>query len=417
AMRLVLALWGFWFVRGYLAEGHRWLQEVLAATPEPTYERAMALIADCMLGFRRSAYGQIPAQAAESGEISRRLDDHAGMLAAVEVTAAGLAIIGQRGELEALVQEHERLSGPGLPPERAAIWAANTRGVGAWLRNDYRSARRGFEGAQGVVAGIEADTGPVMWPVAYGLVLVDAEIPHPVVLQEETVVLGRRVGAEGAAAHLLVNLAAVDRAEGAPGDAEERLQESIARFRRVDDLQGEALALNAWGHLASQVGDFDRGRDLFERSLAMREGLGDRRAVGLTLGGLGVLLARSGDADGGRAMAERCHRWFSHDDDQIGLSSAELFHAYMALHAGDLSNAGGHLKVTLQILDRMSPVPQQGWSAAGLAWIAIENGDQDEARGWIERALPLFERAGDQLGIARCRRLEREAGIGPAEVS
>ncbi|MGE5745716.1 MAG: ATP-binding protein, partial [Solirubrobacterales bacterium] len=145
AMRLALALWGFWFVRGYLAEGHRWLQEVLAATPEPTYERAMALIADCMLGFRRSAYGQIPTQAAESGEISRRLDDDAGMLAAVEVTAAGLAIIGQRGELEALVQEHEGLSGPDLPPERAAIWAANTRGVGAWLRNDYRSARRGFE--------------------------------------------------------------------------------------------------------------------------------------------------------------------------------------------------------------------------------------------------------------------------------
>jgi predicted ATPase/DNA-binding SARP family transcriptional activator len=416
AMRLAIALWGFWFVRGYLAEGDRWLEAVLAAAPEPTAERAQALLAECMFSFRRSAYRQITARAAESAEISRELEDQSGVLAATEVSAAGLAIVGHRRELEALMEGRGGPSGSDPTPAQAAISAANTRGLAAWLRTDYQSARQGFEDAEGRLDEVESSAEALLLPLTYGMVLVQEGVPQPIVLQEETVVLGRRVGAAAAAAYLLVNLAAVDRVEARPDDAERRLRESVARFKELQDPQGEALALNASGSLASHVGDFDRAQDLFERSLAMREELGDRRGVGLTLGGLGVLLARSGEDTAARAMAERCHRWFSHDDDQIGLSSAELCLAYTALRAGDLTEAAAHFETTLHLLERMSAAPQQGWSAAALAGLAIEAGRLDDARTWIERALTLFERAGDEVGITRCRRLERESGMGAVKV-
>jgi len=43
ALRLVATLWRFWLMRGYLAEGYRWLAASLAAAPEHTADRARAL--------------------------------------------------------------------------------------------------------------------------------------------------------------------------------------------------------------------------------------------------------------------------------------------------------------------------------------------------------------------------------------
>jgi predicted ATPase len=43
ALRLVGALWRFWFARGYLSEGGRWLDQALAAQLPPATPEAMAL--------------------------------------------------------------------------------------------------------------------------------------------------------------------------------------------------------------------------------------------------------------------------------------------------------------------------------------------------------------------------------------
>jgi predicted ATPase len=53
ALRLAVALWRFWLMRGYLAEGYRWLTAALAAAPEHTAVRARALLAACVIGLRR----------------------------------------------------------------------------------------------------------------------------------------------------------------------------------------------------------------------------------------------------------------------------------------------------------------------------------------------------------------------------
>ncbi len=100
ALRLTVALWRFWLMRGYLAEGYRWLTAALAAAPEHTAVRARALLAACVIGLRRGVPVHIHELAAESVAIFRELEDRAGMFDAVEISAAYRAIVSPAQDVE-----------------------------------------------------------------------------------------------------------------------------------------------------------------------------------------------------------------------------------------------------------------------------------------------------------------------------
>jgi len=411
ALRLVATLWRFWLMRGYLAEGYRWLAASLAAAPEHTADRARALLATCLVGLRRGVYGRLREFGDESVAIFHELGDHAGMLDAVEVSTAYHAISSARVDVESRVAKHERLAVDDLPAARLPVWAAHTRGIAAWFRREYPQAREQLELALGGVGELLAEERPVLWPLSYGLISVEPEAYYPLFLQEETVIVGRRVGGAAAAAHILVNLAAVDRAEGDFARARELIEESVERFQRLADVQGEALALNALGNLARSSGDFDRGRALLDRSLALRQEVGDRRGTGITLGCLAVLAARSGDPAGGRAAAAQSRAWFVEDDDMIGLSAAELSLANVALADEDRAGARAHLEAAASVLGRIESTPQEGWVLAVLAAVCAEDGEATTARRWLDRAIRHFELLGGDAGIAYCREVERGPGV------
>ena len=142
-----VALWRFWLMRGYLAEGYRWLAESLEAAPEHTAARARALLAACLIGLRRGMHERIHEFGAESVSIFLELEDYAGMFDAVEVSGAYRAIVSDGEQIEALMGEHEALEVDDLPGARPPTWAAHTRGIAAWLGRDYPRARRQFEAA------------------------------------------------------------------------------------------------------------------------------------------------------------------------------------------------------------------------------------------------------------------------------
>ncbi|HSR94907.1 MAG TPA: BTAD domain-containing putative transcriptional regulator [Solirubrobacterales bacterium] len=405
ALRLAVALWRFWLMRGYLAEGYRWLTTSLAAAPEHTAVRARALLAACLVGLRRGVHERIHEFGAESVAIFAELDDHAGMFDAVEVSAAHRTIVSGEGEIELLLKEHEALVVDDLPAARPPVWAAHTRGIAAWFRREYPRARRQLETALERSGELSAERRPALWPISYGLISVEPETGYPLFLHEDTVLVARRVGGEAATAYILVNLAAVDRAEGEFAHAGELIEESLARFRRLADKQGEASALNALGNLARSSNDFERGRILLDRSLALRQEIGDRRGAGITLGCLAVLLARSGDPAGGRASAEQARAWFTENDDLIGLSAAELSLANVALCEGDRAGARARLEAAASVFGEVESMHQAGWALAVLAAMSAEDGEPVAARGWLERARRHFELLGGEAGIAYCRTL------------
>ena len=412
ALRLAVAAWRFWLMRGYLAEGYGWLVSSLEAAPEHTATRARALGAACLIALRRGVHDRIHEFAVESVAIFAELGDHAGMFDAVEISAGYRAIVSSEAEIEELLGEYETLSVDDLPPTRPAAWAAHTRGIAAWFRRDYPRARRQLEVALERVGELSDESPrPALWPLSYGLISVEAEVGYPLLLHEDTALVGRRVGGAAAVAYILVNLAAVDRIEGKFTRAGELIEESLARFGRLADKQGEAYALNAAGNLARSSGDFERGRTLLGRSLALRQEIGDRRGAGITLGCLAILDARSGDPAAGRGAAERARGWFIENDDLIGLSAAELSLASVALCSGDRASGRAHLESAASVFGGMESLHQAGWALAVLAAISAEDVDLGVARGWLERARLHFDLLGGEAGAAYCRELEGERGI------
>ena len=411
ALRLTVALWRFWLMRGYLAEGYRWLDASLAVAPEHTADRARALLAACLVGLRRGVHGRLREFGDESVAIFRELGDHAGMLDAVEVSTAYHAIFSARVDVESRVAEHEGLAVDDLPAARPPVWAAQIRGIAAWFRREYPQAREQLELAVGRAGELIADPRPALWPLSYGLISVEPEADYPLFLQEDTALVGRRVGGAAAAAHILVNLAAVDRVEGDFARAGELIEESVERFQRLADVQGEALALNALGNLARSSGDFERGRALLKRSLALRQEVGDRRGTGITLGCLAVLAARSGDPAGGRAAAAQSRTWFAENDDLIGLSAAELSLANVALAEEDRAGARAHLEAAGAVLGRIESTHQKGWVLAVLAAMSAEDGEPAMARRWLDRAIRTFELLGGDAGMTYCHEVGREPGV------
>ncbi len=405
ALRLAVALWRFWLMRGYLAEGYRWLTAALAAAPESTAVRARALLAACVIGLRRCVPEGIHELAAESVAIFGELEDRAGMFDAVEISAAYRAIVSPARDVERIVREHEALLAEDLPAARPPMWAAHTRGIAAWFRREYGPARERLEAALEHAGALSAEPRPALWPLSYGMISVEPEAGYPLFLQEDTGLIARRVGGSAAAAYILVNLAAVDRAEADFAHAQELIEEGLARFQHLGDRQGEAFALNAFGNLARSGGDFEQGRALLERSLALRQEIGDRRGAGITLGCLAMLLARSGDADGARVSAVQSRTWFAEYDDLIGVGAAELSLACVALCAGDRAGARAHLEAAASVFGGIETTHQEGWALAVLAATCAEDGEAASGRRWLDRARRHFELLGARAGTAYCREL------------
>jgi predicted ATPase/DNA-binding SARP family transcriptional activator len=405
-LRLAVALWRFWLMRGYLSEGYRWLLISLQAAPEHTADRARALSALCLMGLRRGVHRWMYENGDESVAIFAELGDRARMFDAVEISAAARTIFSSLGETEAMLAAYEGLSDDDLPPARPAAWAAHTRGISAWLRLDHSRAREQLGLALARVTELAGDPGPALWPLSYGMISLEPEVGYPLFLHEDTMMVARRVGGAEAIGYVLVNLAAVDRAEGEFGRAEDQIEEAIARFRRLEDRQGEAYALTAFGNLCRSSGDHERGRSLLEQSFDLRREIGDRRGSGTTLSCLAVLLARSGSPEQALASAERARGWFVENDDLIGLSAVLLGLATVALASDDPAAALAHLEAAAATMGGMESTQQEGWTLAVLSRLCAEQGDEAAARRWREQARHVFGCVDGAVGLEYCLQLE-----------
>src|SRR5262249_16655302 len=74
-VQMAAALWRFWYRRGYLTEGRRWLEMALAWAGTATAERARVLLAAGNLALAQGDDERADAWHAESLAISRRLND------------------------------------------------------------------------------------------------------------------------------------------------------------------------------------------------------------------------------------------------------------------------------------------------------------------------------------------------------
>ena len=78
----------------------------------------------------------------------------------------------------------------------------------------------------------------------------------------------------------------------------------------------------------------------------------------------------------------------------------------MALCTEDRAGARTHLTAAATIFGEVESMHQAGWAFAVLAAISAEDGDLEDARGWLKRAIRQFELLGGEAGMAYCEGLK-----------
>ena len=266
-LRLAAALGRFWWLRGRIAEGVRWLERALERTANgedddrDAVARANALlwagICHENLGHFETARDRLEASLSAARAIAdAQLEAHA-------LNSLGVAIrsLGDLDRARALVAES-------LDRKRAL---GDERGVAVGLNN-------------------------------LGIFEIDLErFDRARELLEEAVALDRAAGAEVGAAYSLMPYGAALIGLGRLDEGEAAVLESLETFCELDDAEGVADGLSWLALLAVRRGDDERGARLHLSAMAMRarEGLPERPS-----GSLGRTL----DAAMGRLDAETLAR-------------------------------------------------------------------------------------------------------------
>jgi non-specific serine/threonine protein kinase len=236
-LRLAAALWRFWDMRGYLAEGRRWLEGLLAS-PEaqaPTRERAKALRALGYLAMLQGDTGEAFEILADNVERWRKLGDQADL--AHSLLFLGIFVGWVRGQRQAavpLLTESLTLARSAGPP--FVVYLALMR-LGEIATNDSEYAR--------------------------------AEA-----LTRESYTLARDAGDDWGTAHALLCQGLLALRQDDLRGAAQPLLESLGLRRRIQDARGAVISIEALATVAALDHHPEPAARLFGAMQAVRETLG-----------------------------------------------------------------------------------------------------------------------------------------------
>ncbi len=266
-LRLAGALWYFWYVRGYLAEGRAWLERALtaAATGGPaaaTGAHALACDGAAILAYGQHDDARAATLLARALSLYQEAGDRGGRAAVLGRLALVALDQGDYARAEALAGESLALRRE-LGDRWGAANALSTLGLVMRLHGAYDRAEA---------------------------------------LLRESLALKRDLGDTWGVAYALNNLAVAAREQGRAEEAQALHEEAAALFREVRGVPGVADALNNLALVARDRGDDARAAELAGESLDVRRDVGDRRGAVATLRTLADVARDGGDAERAAAL-------------------------------------------------------------------------------------------------------------------
>jgi predicted ATPase/DNA-binding XRE family transcriptional regulator len=265
-LRLGGALWRFWWVRGYLSEGRRWLDELLRTTAATALGavRGRALHGAAWLADGQGDIAQARSLAAQSLSLFREADDKSGTAHALNLLAIITADQGQYEHATALAQESLALF-QAIGHKPGAGSALNELGIIAAEQGDYARAAA---------------------------------------LYEQSLAVRQEAGDIRGMAASQTNLARLEREQGNFARAAALYERSVALFRELGGKSDLAAALNNLGEMARLLGDYERAAALSGESVDLRRALGDKMGLGWALADLAHVARHQGDAVRALALYE-----------------------------------------------------------------------------------------------------------------
>jgi predicted ATPase/serine/threonine protein kinase len=238
-LRLTGALWRFWEMRGYLAEGRERLSALLSLAGGPTKTRIKALYAAGVLADSQCDYPAARALFQENLELYRKLEDKWG----IANSANNLGIVALR--------QHDYATARALYEESLTIW----REVG------NQSAVPLSLGNLGNVADMCGD-------------YVAAHAYYQESLEVFKLLQDRR-----GVALSLGHMGDVALHQREYESARDLYDQSLAILMEIGDKRGVASLLTDMGDLACERGDYSAARQFYEEGLVIFGELGDVRGI------------------------------------------------------------------------------------------------------------------------------------------
>jgi predicted ATPase/DNA-binding SARP family transcriptional activator len=404
ALHLTTSIWRFWVNRGLIAEGARWLTLALNACPERSALRARALAAKSVMLIRQAKSAELTLIGQEIVDLLNDYGDpreraHGYHQRALLTFMAGDWDLAQTQSEEALRAAAE------FPAVTAS--AQHFAGILELGRGELMAAHARFDAALHALERVSNDEPPFFIAMSLGWAVDERRYP-PLPFAEETVLFGRRVGAEQAAGHIRLAIALNERLAGNTDAAFVLVDDAYERFRELNDRYGEAYALSQRGHVLRWIAQYEEADRFLQRSEALRRNLRDRRALAISLAGRALNAAAAGAAEHARRLGRQSVSMMEESGDIAGISVTSVNLGVSELILSDLPAALVWLDRALAVF----PIPgghrSLGWLHFVRAHVRQQLGDLDGCRRSAAEAHKMFVQLGERHGLIAVQRICKE---------
>jgi tetratricopeptide (TPR) repeat protein len=338
AVRLAVCLWPYWFQRGHLTEGRRWLRDVLDLPEADAVAAPLRLAA--LVGTARLAMDQADDDAAQAA------------------CAAAVALARAHGDSHQLIA------------------ALNVRGHVAQLRDHYADSVRDYDEARALAHAAQDGSGKaeaLRGLAAAAMFTGDGDRARD--LAYDSLAVARTTGDDRLVAQSLSFLAWQATNTGDHDRAEELATESLHRWRRLGDT-GEVAELHfQLGNTAMFRGDHDRADRLFRDALALHRDRGDVLHLSRDMAGAGAAALNLGDYDRARRLLVDSLDLARRHDDRWDQAMALTLLGHVELAVGHDVRAFALLREAIEHFHAIGNLLYLPWCLEGLAGVAAARGD------------------------------------------
>lgn len=245
ALRLAIALWRYWELRGHLGEGRSWLEPLAAHAEMDPSLRAHALNAAAVLAHHQSDFTAARHLYRDSLALRRELGDRTGIAASLNGLGHLSLTQGDFAEAQRVFRENLTLASALAHPNLRAACLMNLG-----VAEQHLAAEASHAAAR------------------------HASTARARTLHHDALAAYRALGDDHGVAMSLENLGALAAWQGHDDEAAGHLHESLALRRDLNDRIGICGCTSFLGELALRHGDHDAARHHFEESLTIARELG-----------------------------------------------------------------------------------------------------------------------------------------------
>jgi tetratricopeptide (TPR) repeat protein len=224
-------------------------------------------------------------------------------------------------------------------------------------------------------------------------------------LLQEALTLWRRIDNAEGVAKALNHLGNLYRYRLDYPGARDYLNQALAMRRAVGNERGMAVSLRNLGLLASAQRDYETARTCYEEALPLARRLGDKRVIATLTNALATVAFADGDRPGARRLAEEGFALSRELGDRQTIAEHLTVLAGIGGADGEGAAAVAMLDEALAIWRALGARDAEAASYTTVGEMALSAGDWTSARAYLDAAVAAWRRLGDDAALARVTNL------------